>query len=236
MFRVKICGVRTKADVDVVSQCSIRLGGQEQAAVGLNFFPKSVRYVDPIGVTAGQLASYARSSGILAVGLFVNQQADMVAKVAQRLNLDVVQIHGDESPTEVERIRDAIKDCDLECGLLRAVKLPRQALTTDLISSQVKPWIDLGCGLLFDADAGSAHGGMGIALDWKVISEWALQQASQNPQITWTLAGGLNPDNVADAMKASSASSVDVASGVESPRGVKSPSLIEAFFRAVDGA
>ena len=85
---------------------------------------------------------------------------------------------------------------------------------------------------MLDVDAGAAHGGSGKTLDWPSVAAWA----KVHPDVHWTLAGGLTPENVGEAIAASGAVSVDTASGVECPRGVKNEGRIHAFAAAARGA
>jgi phosphoribosylanthranilate isomerase len=215
VFRVKICGVRLKSDVEAVESS----GGD---AIGLNFFPSSVRYVDPDDPATAELAREAKSRGLTRVGVFVNESAATMLAVARRVGLDVIQLHGDES---LEVGRQLIAD---GWQVVRAVKLPKTAFEPEEAGERADPWIALGCHLLLDADAGASHGGSGKTLDWPSVAKWA----AANPHASWTLAGGLKPENLAEAIRVSGAKSVDTASGVECPRGVKNPARVNAFVEA----
>ena len=211
MFKIKICGVKLKSDVDAVA-------ASPADAIGLNFFPPSVRFVDPKLETTRQLSVAAADSGLLRVGVFVNETSETIHQIVDQVGLDVIQLHGDEP---VELATDLIGQGQ---QVIRAIKLPAGALNESL-QSAIDSWLNAGCDLLFDADAGAQHGGSGKTIDWITVRQWA----KQNPHANWTLAGGLTPDNVAEAIKASGAVSVDTASGVESQRGEKSNELIQDF-------
>jgi len=212
LFRLKICGVRLKSDLDVVEAS----GGD---AVGFNFFPPSVRFLDPQSESTRGLLQYASQRKLLRVGVFVNEPTSSLIQKARELGLQAVQLHGDERP-EV-----ALELLSQEMQVIRAIKLPRGVLDSQQIEEATKIWLDAGVHLLLDADGGSQHGGTGSTLDWRVLGQWS----RANPQVSWTLAGGLTVENVVAAIDSSSASSVDVASGVEEPRGQKSPHLIRQF-------
>ncbi|TWU67375.1 phosphoribosylanthranilate isomerase [Crateriforma conspicua] len=212
MFQVKICGVRLKSDVAAVAAA----GGD---AVGLNFFPPSVRFVDPMSTDASQLADAARGHALRTVGVFVNEPVARIRQISEWLNLDAVQLHGDES------IDQAIELQGDGLTVIRAIKLPVADLTTDLIDAATGPAAAAGLHLLLDADAGRMHGGSGKTLHWPAIHQWS----AENPEARWTLAGGLDDDNVRQAVEVSGATSVDVASGVERPRGVKNDDRIRRF-------
>lgn len=212
MFRVKICGVRVRDDVQAVGRC----GGD---AIGFNFYSPSIRYVDPSDPAIRELSDLAAELGILRVGVFVNESPDRIAQIVQAVGLDVIQLHGDET----------IEEADAIAGVkIRAIKLATGPLKIHQIDDASRDWICAGYHLLLDACAGAAHGGSGKTLDWPSIAAWA----NQNPSVTWTLAGGLVPENVAVAMRTSSATSVDTAGGVESPKGTKSPARIAQFIAA----
>ncbi|NMM84475.1 phosphoribosylanthranilate isomerase [Rhodococcus sp. SRB_17] len=167
-------------------------------------FAESVRKVDP--ALAADLITRV-PDGIRAVGVFLGNPLDQILDIARATGLKYVQVHDLDSAEQVQRLRDA--------GLLviRAV-----------VSGKVRDGYNLDLGedeLLIDgADAGSG-------VPW----DWAQQQS--RPQGQWILAGGLNPDNVRDAVDATGAWGVDVSSGVESSRGVKDHALIENFVAAV---
>ena len=212
MFHIKICGVRLKEDIDAA-------GDAGADAIGLNFFPASARYVDPNAASTRELAEHAGARDLIRVGVFVNEHADSIFEIANRCRLDVIQLHGDES------IDDATQLLEIGMRVLRAIKLPVGKLTTAEIQTRIAPWRNANASLLLDADAGTAHGGSGKTLDWNAIREWSIQ----HPANDWILAGGLNPENVGQAIRSSAATSVDVASGVEESRGVKSAARIRAF-------
>ncbi|WP_442509064.1 phosphoribosylanthranilate isomerase [Novipirellula sp. SH528] len=219
MFQIKICGVRLKPDIDAVVQA----GGD---AVGLNFFPPSVRYLDPASPITTELSTYARQCGLFRVGVFVNKPAEEIRDVIGKSGIDAVQLHGDEL------VSDVALYAKLGLPLLRAIKLPAGKLTAAKIDEHVRPWVDAGCQVLLDADAGAQHGGSGRSLDWESTRRWS----EQFPAVRWVLAGGLRPQNVAEAIRVSGARSIDVASGVESPRGQKSPALITEFCESARSA
>ncbi|MEM8667886.1 MAG: phosphoribosylanthranilate isomerase [Planctomycetota bacterium] len=216
MFHVKICGVRNRTDIEAVASS----GGD---AIGLNFFPKSVRYLDPSHSETRQLSQAAASLGLLRIAVVVDESSKAIQSIASAVGVDAIQLHGDEGIEQLGAIR---REVDLP--VIRAIKLSHGSLEPDEIQSRLEPWVDAACHVLLDADAGKQHGGSGKALDWPSIQRW--QKAY--PNVPWTLAGGLTPENVAEAIKVSGAMSVDTASGVEQPKGQKSPSRIAKFCSA----
>ncbi|MEM6365644.1 MAG: phosphoribosylanthranilate isomerase [Planctomycetota bacterium] len=210
-FRIKICGVRTISDL----QACAAAGAD---AVGLNGFDRSVRFVDPASPHTVKLAEEAKRLGLTVVGVFVNETVERLKTVADRLELDAIQLHGDESI----QMATALLQHGVE--VIRAVRLPTKSLTISQVTRAVSAWNEIGCDCLIDADAGAAYGGEGRKLDWSVLGDW-----NQSTDTNWILAGGLNPTNLAEAMHTSAATRVDVASGVEQPKGQKSAALIEQF-------
>lgn len=214
MFRIKICGVKRRADLQAAAQAGAD-------AVGLNFYRQSIRYVDTN--LAQELAADARELGLAVVGVFVDEPVDAILELSDRLHLDYVQLHGNEPLETAQRLLDAGD------RVLRAVRLPLGRLEPQEVESRVAEWRTVGCDLLLDADAGAQIGGAGLRLDWTAIGKWNQQFAGGEP---WVLAGGLTPQSVAKAISQSGAWGVDVASGVEQPRGVKSAELIADFVTA----
>lgn len=212
MFHTKICGVRTADDILAVK-------ASRADAVGLNFYPPSIRFVDPNARTTAELSEIANEQGLFRVGVFVND-SERIAEIASTVELDAIQLHGDETIDDALSVKQLIK-----LPLIRAIKLPHADLTPEMIAAATEPWTKAGFHLLLDADAGSAHGGSGKTLAWDAVRIWA-DRASD---VKWTLAGGLTPENVAEAITRSGTTSVDTASGVEKPRGSKSADRILAF-------
>lgn len=217
-FRIKICGVRTVDDVRNVSQAGAD-------AIGLNFYSPSVRSLQPDSESTESINEMARKVGLTRVGLFVNHELAEVSRVASRLHLDWVQLHGDETVDAAASL--------IQSGhrVLRAIRLPRGELSPSQIDQRIGKWAELPVTLLLDADAGAAFGGGGMPLDWACIRKWAKRRSQD--AAAWVLAGGLTSENVAEAIVCSGAQSVDVASGVEQPKGTKNAAKIRQFVAAV---
>jgi phosphoribosylanthranilate isomerase len=219
MFHIKICGVRTKDAIEAAAE-----SGAD--AIGLNFFSGSIRYLDPGAATTRDLADHAAQRRLLRVGVFVNASAETIQQVVDQIGLDAIQLHGDEDlvlASELVR-RNRV-------GIIRAIKLPQGALSAAQIEASTRPWITAGCHPLLDVDAGPSHGGSGKTLDWDSIHRWS----AEHPRDPFTLAGGLDAENVLAAIRRSGTPSVDTASGVENPRGEKRRELIAAFVHACLG-
>ena len=220
-FRLKICGVR---DGEILTPLA-EAGGD---AIGLNFFPRSIRYTAPN--EAAEIAGEAKRLGLITVGLFVNESLESINAICEACHLDWVQLHGDES---IELAQSLIAHGH---PVIRAVRLPGGPILPEQIEKAVRPWSDAGCAILLDADAGHAFGGQGLRLDWGAIRRWATIAGGNRCAFSFVLAGGLDPENVRDAILQSGASGVDVASGVEAPRGHKSVELVVDWTRrAIQG-
>jgi len=178
------------------------------AYAGFVFFPPSPRFLSP--AAAGALA---RPGGPTRVGLFVDPtDADIDAAIGPAA-LDVLQIYASADRAAAIRARFGLPVWHA-VGVAVAADLPRDA-----------PGVDR---LLLDAKAppdATLPGGNAHSFDWTILRGWA-------PPVPWLLAGGLTPGNVADAIRLSGATAVDVSSGVERARGVKDPALIDAFIAA----
>jgi phosphoribosylanthranilate isomerase len=204
----KICGLGDEAAVKAVIE-----GGADMA--GFVFFPPSPRNLSP--ERAAALVSLL-PDGILKVGLFVDPDDDELTGVLKHVDLDMIQLHGHESPKRAAQIRAVTG--------LPVIKAVAVATAEDLAAAHAyEEHVDW---LLFDAKApegATRPGGNAIAFNWRLL-------AAQNWRRPWLLAGGLDSGNLADAVMQSGARAVDVSSGVESEPGRKDPEKIKAFLDA----
>lgn len=225
MFRIKICGVRSEADIDAVAN-----SGAD--AIGLNFHPPSIRYV---GVSqALRLSVRAAERSLTRVGVFVEQDAEEIARTAGAAQLDAVQLHGAQTPEDARWLS--------ERGLpvIRVIRLAVGPLEPEAISEAVARWNWDEFPLLFDAEAGVHGGGLGLRLDWEAMGRWSKNETffqkftptRDAAKIQWALAGGLTPETVGEAIANSHAQAIDVASGVEEPLGQKSRHKIDHLVSA----
>lgn len=209
---VKICGVTTVEATDA----AIRAGADY---LGLNFHPASPRYLPPEKARA--LAAHARGR-IRLVALLVDPDDEAVATVTAAVKPDFLQFHGNEAPARVGEVR-------ARTGV-GAIKVLPVAEIADL--SAVPMYEQVADMLLFDAKApkgADRPGGHGTAFDWRLL-------AGRRFSRPWLLAGGLDPENVARAIRTAEAPGVDVSSGVESAPGVKDAEKIRAFITAARNA
>lgn len=212
--QAKICGlndpVAVRAAVD---------GGA--AFIGLVFYPPSPRAVTPD--QAAELAALV-PAGVGKVGLFVDADDDAIDAVLATTTLDMLQLHGGESPDRVAELRKRTG--------LKVMKVIKVAGPEDL--EEAPAWYAAADWLMFDArppkDMKNAlPGGNALAFEWLLLKD------SQFP-LPWMLAGGLNAGNVAEAVRLSGARCVDTSSGVEDKPGVKNPDKIRQFLKAVAAA
>lgn len=205
---VKICGLSDRAGLDAAVAAGARY-------VGFVFFAKS-----PRAVTVEQAATLAIEvpPGIAKVALVVDVDDATLDEIVARVPLDMLQLHGREIPERVAEIR-------ARHGLpvMKAVGVASEA---DL--PMLEAYAAVADQILVDAKApkGAAlPGGNGLAFDWRLI-------AGRRWPVPWMLAGGLTPDNLAEAVAKTGARQVDVSSGVESAPGVKDETRIRAFLDA----
>jgi phosphoribosylanthranilate isomerase len=173
-------------------------------AIGFIFWPKSPRFIDPH--RARKIAA-ALPPFVTAVGVFVNQSLDYVNGVARLVRVGAVQLHGDETPA-------------FAAGVTAPVI---KALSVDRIDAAVWP---LRVRLLLDVHDPVARGGTGRTIDWTAAADLAARREM-------LLAGGLTPDNVADAVARVRPFGIDVSSGVERAPGIKDHQRLRALFEAV---
>ena len=209
--RVKICGLREPAHVAVAAEAGA-------AYIGLVFFEKSPRHVS---IAEARNLALEVPPGVAKVALVVNASDEDLGAILDRVPLDMLQLHGRETPARVAEIRARFG--------LPVMKALGVAEASDL--AVLPDYEAVADQILLDAKApkGAAlPGGNGLAFDWRLVAG----QVFEKP---WMLAGGLTPDNVAEAIARTGARQVDVSSGVESAPGVKDPALIRAFIAAAQG-
>lgn len=207
-MQVKICGIRTPETLAACAALGVDL-------VGFVFFPPSPRALTP-EEAAALSASHAGGPG--RVGLFVDADDATLASTLAVVRLDMLQLHGSETPTRCAEIR-----ARFGLPVMKALGVG-QASDLDAIADYA-PVVDR---FLFDAKPAPGDllpGGNAHAFEWRLL-------AGRPVPKPWLLAGGLTPDNVAEAIRASGAPGVDVSSGVEARRGDKSITLITRFTTA----
>jgi phosphoribosylanthranilate isomerase len=208
-FQIKICGITRVVD----AQAAIDAGAD---AIGLNFHGQSPR---SIAIEQAAEISHTMAGKALCVGVFVNATADEIAEMALLASLDAVQLHGDEPPEYVAELPPQML-------VIRAWRLGTDGL--DPLIHYLKSAEDAGRAVdqvLIDARVEGQYGGTGATADWGLLADWRKSLPSRR----LILAGGLMPENVAEAIRQVRPDAVDTASGVESAPGIKSQSAVEAF-------
>lgn len=208
-IRVKICGLKTRESV----VAAVDAGA---AYLGFNFVERSKRYIDI--ATARDLAIDV-PPGVAKVALVLDADDAVLDAITKAVPLDMLQLHGEESPDRVAEVKvryglPVMKAVGIsDAADLEALDLYSQV--ADQLLVDTKPPKD-----------GDLPGGTGLTFDWRLI-------ANRRWPVPWMLAGGLTPENVAQAVALTGANQVDVASGVESAPGVKDAALMRAFLAAV---
>ena len=203
--KVKVCGLRSLEN----SVACVEAGAE---MLGFNLWPGSKRYIafeeakEWLGTLEGKVER---------VALFVNAEGREIETVWESGLVDLVQLHGDESPEFCQGLADA------GIAVMRAIRV-REESDLDAIAGYP------GERVLLDAFVKGAFGGTGESFDWSL----ARVAAERFPDRKIVLSGGLTPENVAEAISQASPWGVDVASGVESEPGVKDPEKIRAFLAA----
>jgi phosphoribosylanthranilate isomerase len=202
MVRIKICGITNLEDARV----AVEAGAD---ALGFVFYEKSPRFINPVRAAEiiAKLPPFIQS-----VGLFVNEETEKINWTADYCGLDLVQLHGDETP----------EDClEVTRRVIKAFRVQNIVSIDPLNKYQV-------AGYLLDAWSPDAYGGTGRTFNW----ELAGAARKYGPII---LAGGLSPDNIAEAIMSVKPYGIDVSSGVESEPGKKDPAKIREIIRLAKG-
>ena len=202
-MKIKICGITNTADAEV----AVAAGAD---ALGFIMYRKSPRWVEP-AVARSIIAGLPPF--VLPVGVFVNAEAERVRILMDECGFALAQLHGDES---------ALYCQDLGRPVLKALRLKNRGTFLALAEFQGRANVR---GVLIDAFSDQAYGGTGQTVDWTLAEE----AARSTPII---LAGGLNPANVAGAIRLVRPYGVDVSSGVEKSPGKKDPDKVRAFVEA----
>ncbi len=213
MVQVKICGIKTPEALDAAAT-----GGAD--FVGFNFYPPSPRFVTP--AQASVLIARAPKA-LIKVGLFVDPDDAVLERTLAEANLDMLQVQGRETAQRIAAIR-----ARFGLPVMKAIKVAAAAdLDAAAAFAAVAEW------LLFDGAPpkdrpGVLPGGNAARFDWTLLN-------GRHFAKPWMLSGGLDPNNVAEAIRVAGAACVDVSSGVEKRRGEKDPAKIRAFIRAAKG-
>jgi len=200
--RVKICGITNEAD----ARFCIEAGA---SALGFNFYPGSSRHI-----TTGSLSWIRGLEGLVdRVAVVVNAPADLLQTLTRSGCFEMIQFHGDETPEW--------------CAASGAPVWMKAIRAKDRTSLEGSSLFDTRR-ILLDAWSPSAYGGTGRTADWKMLADFV----AGNPSRQFVLAGGLNPGNIAEAIRSVRPAAADVAGGVESAPGRKDPAKVRDFLQA----
>jgi phosphoribosylanthranilate isomerase len=204
--KVKICGITNWTD----ARRAVEAGAQ---FLGFNFYPSSPRYIRP---AIARRIIRRLPDRIAVVGVFVNEPEESMLAIARRVGLDYLQLHGDEPPEQVVRLKR-------EIAVIKAIRV-RDSFRPKQLDSFRR-----ASAILLDGFDAHRHGGTGKTFNWR------LARGSNGARRIF-LAGGLTPENVAEAIRVARPYAVDVCSGVEARPGRKDPARIVALMWAVKAA
>jgi phosphoribosylanthranilate isomerase len=205
---VKICGLSTPETLQTAIEAGARF-------VGFVFYEPS-----PRNVSFDIAWNLARTvpTGVRSVGLFVNPEDEFLEHIVSGIQLDMIQLHGDETPGRINEIKQRFT-----MPVMKAIRVSTEDDLKDIEGYEAAAdW------LLFDAKPEDAKlpGGTGESFDWNILADRTFSKP-------WMLAGGINEGNVAEALSILSPNAVDISSGVESSLGIKDTDKIKAFIKAV---
>ncbi|MDA7952162.1 MAG: phosphoribosylanthranilate isomerase [Pirellulaceae bacterium] len=219
MFRIKICGITNPNDALMVAD-------SHADAIGLNFYPESPRYVSPEKgneiVSALQTARPDKRLDL--VGVVVNPTEKTLHKYLERIPLDYLQFHGDETAQQIASLQPLLKR--YRCKHIKAFRIPNGDTTKIssylLLSKELTSYSDA---ILVDAFDENNYGGTGRRVDWESLDN-AEKRTDWPPLI---LAGGLTAENITEAITTVTPAAVDTASGVEKNATSKDQNLVLSF-------
>ena len=201
---IKICGINTK-------ESAVASHGAKY--IGFVFCEDSPRFIQPDIVKT--IIPYLRRSQ-KTVGLFVNEKIDLIKKITLDLELDMIQLHGDEDEGFIRKLKLLTNR-----KIIKAI--PIKTVEDVKIFEEFKNSCDM---ILFDTKTNNQFGGTGTSFDWELLKNFKTSKK-------WMLAGGLNINNIKEALKAAKPDIVDISSGVEKERGMKCEEKIRNFIKYV---
>jgi phosphoribosylanthranilate isomerase len=203
--KIKICGITNLEDARFASGALVDY-------LGFIFYEKSPRYIEP--AEAGAIINWLE--GPEKVGVFVNQPLDDVNRTARQTGLDYVQLHGDETP----------EYCSLvEKPVIKVIHIEEESVDY-LLKHQIEQYSDVADFLLFDTKIDGLWGGTGKPFDWSMITDLEIN-------MPFFLSGGLNTENIREAIQTVQPYAVDVSSSLEQKPGLKDFEKIEVFMNEI---
>lgn len=216
LLKVKICGITQVAQ-------GIAIARAGATALGYICTTKSPRYLTPEKIAPIVAAVREQFPEVDHFGVFVDEGVASMVAIARSTRLTVLQLHGHETPAVCQLLRDALEASGL--SKIKIVKALRIRDTEDLAeANRYAPHVDM---LLLDAYHPDQLGGTGETLDWRSLQTFS-------PQCAWFLAGGLNPDNVLNALSKLSPNGIDLSSGVERSPGDKDLEKVSRLFKQLE--
>jgi phosphoribosylanthranilate isomerase len=212
-LRVKICGITNLEQARAI----VHLGA---TALGFMCVPQSPRYVIPeqIGAITAQLSHQPPPNKPCdRIGVFVNATPEVIAHTISVGNLSGVQLHGDETPEYCQQLRDLLPGVEV----IKALRIRASAALEGAIA-----YAGIVDTLLLDAYHPNLYGGTGRTLDWHSLQEF-------RPPCPWFLAGGLNPDNILEALHLLNPDGIDLSSGLEHAPGDKDLEKVARLFQVL---
>jgi phosphoribosylanthranilate isomerase len=210
MTKIKICGVKTVTEALAAMEAGADL-------IGFNFYPKSPRSID-LGICKDIMSVMRKYGHITYVGVFVNAAVGEIRSTMETCGLNLAQLHGDEPPQMLN---------ELAGTAFKAIRLSTDSKTDSrMVTDFAESRREIVPAVLVDAAVKGLYGGSGVTADWNGAAELA----KKYPLL---LAGGLTPENVAQAVRQVRPWGVDVASGVESAPGEKDAAKMKSFVQAV---
>lgn len=206
--RVKICGITSLSDAQHAADCGAD-------AIGFNFYAGSRRYISPV-LAAAMFEQVTMR--VEKIGVFVNATVEEIVEIEDVVQLDTVQLHGDETPQFIENLRS-----ESDATIIRAIRISPDFDPNEVLLYNADA-------ILLDAFSKDERGGTGETFDWEIARQ-ILELVDQV-----YLAGGLSPDNVAEAIRAVRPFAVDACSLLEASPGVKDHEKVAAFIKASKGA
>jgi phosphoribosylanthranilate isomerase len=206
MVKVKICGITNWADARNAFEAGADF-------LGFNFYRQSPRYIAP---AAARRIVRRLPEGVSSVGVFVNESEAAMLAITHEVGLDFVQLHGDETPEVVTQLRRTVP-------VIKALRVRGSLRTAELTRFKA------ASAVLLDGFDSERRGGTGKRVDWKLA-----KRASRKGRIF--LAGGVTPENAAEAVMTAQPYAIDVCSGVESRPGKKDAGRMKALVQAVRSA
>ena len=203
LFEIKVCGINDEISMNTALKCKVDY-------VGLVFYPNSPRY---ISINLSRKLLKLRNKTTKIVALTVDPNDDFLKEIKKIINPDYIQLHGNENSRRCLEIKHKIN-----IPLIKGINVRNEI---DLVRRN-REFEDICDILLFDAPSEALPGGNGKKFNWNILKDFKSKKK-------WMLAGGLNIENIENAIDITKAPAIDISSGLEIRKGQKDPKLIEDF-------